>query len=128
MDVIVIGAGIGGLAIARVLLAAGHRVRVYGQAPERRTGGKALLAWSNGNAILDDLGISLAGVGARIDRIDALTPRGSCAPPWTSRTPPPATASRPGPSRAPPARPAGRRAALRRRPLRHGLPRRTPQR
>ncbi|MEV4570140.1 NAD(P)/FAD-dependent oxidoreductase [Nonomuraea sp. NPDC049419] len=76
MNVIVIGGGVGGLAIARVLLAAGHRVRVYEQAPERRTGGKALLVWSNGNAILDDLGISLADAGARIDRIDALTSTG----------------------------------------------------
>ncbi|MEV4801637.1 FAD-dependent monooxygenase [Nonomuraea sp. NPDC049421] len=76
MDVIVIGAGVGGLAIAHVSMAGGHRVRVYEQAPERRTGGKALLVWSNGNAILDDLGISLADVGARIDRIDALTSTG----------------------------------------------------
>ncbi|MFD1540502.1 FAD-dependent oxidoreductase [Nonomuraea guangzhouensis] len=76
MDVLVIGAGIGGLAVARVLLTAGHQVRVYEQAPARRTGGKALLIWSNGNAVLDDLGVSLDGVGARIDRIDALTAGG----------------------------------------------------
>ncbi|MEV1002612.1 NAD(P)/FAD-dependent oxidoreductase [Nonomuraea sp. NPDC050202] len=76
MDVLVIGAGVGGLAVARVLLAMGHRVRVYEQAPARRTGGKALLVWSNGNAILNDLGISLDDVGARIDRIDALTSGG----------------------------------------------------
>ncbi|RVX41416.1 FAD-dependent urate hydroxylase [Nonomuraea polychroma] len=76
MDVIVVGAGVGGLAVSRVLLAAGHRVRVFEQAPSRRTGGKAVLIWSNGNAILDDLGISLDGVGARIDRIDALSSRG----------------------------------------------------
>ncbi|MEQ4718859.1 FAD-dependent monooxygenase [Nonomuraea sp. B19D2] len=76
MDVLVIGAGVGGLAVARRLLAAGHRVRAYDQAPARRTGGKALLVWSNGNAVLNDLGVSLDGVGARIDRIDALTSGG----------------------------------------------------
>ncbi|MEV4113231.1 FAD-dependent monooxygenase [Nonomuraea sp. NPDC049695] len=76
MDILVIGAGVGGLAVARGLLAAGHRVRLYDQAPARRTGGKALLVWSNGNAVLDDLGVSLEGVGARIDRIDALTSGG----------------------------------------------------
>ncbi|WP_188196951.1 FAD-dependent oxidoreductase [Nonomuraea sp. SYSU D8015] len=76
MDILVIGAGVGGLAVARTLLAAGHRVRVYEQAPARRTGGKALLVWCNGNAILSDLGVSLDGVGARIDRIDGLTPDG----------------------------------------------------
>ncbi|WP_433473944.1 FAD-dependent oxidoreductase [Spirillospora sp. CA-142024] len=76
MDVLVIGAGVGGLATAQVLLAAGHRVRVYEQAPARRTGGKALLVWSNGNAVLNDLGISLDGAGNRIDRIESLTPDG----------------------------------------------------
>lgn len=76
MEILVIGAGVGGLAVARVLLAAGHRVRIYEQAPVRRTGGKALLVWSNGNAVLNDVGISLDDVGARIDRIDMLTAGG----------------------------------------------------
>jgi FAD-dependent urate hydroxylase len=76
VDVLIIGAGVGGLAVARALLAAGHRVRAYEQAPARRTGGKAVLIWSNGNAVLNDLGVSLDGIGARIDRIDALTADG----------------------------------------------------
>lgn len=76
MDVLVIGAGVGGLAVARALLADGHRVRVYEQAPARRTGGKAVLIWSNGTAVLHDLGVSLDGAGCRIDRIDALTSGG----------------------------------------------------
>ncbi|WP_055477693.1 FAD-dependent oxidoreductase [Sphaerimonospora mesophila] len=76
MEIIVIGAGVGGLSVARVLLAAGHRVRIYEQAPGPRTSGKAVLIWSNGNAVLNDLGVSLDGVGARIDRIDALTADG----------------------------------------------------
>jgi FAD-dependent urate hydroxylase len=76
MDVLVIGAGVGGLAVARVLLASGHRVRVFEQAPARRTSGKALLVWSNGNAILKDIGVSLDGIGNRIDRIDALASDG----------------------------------------------------
>ncbi|MFI0367900.1 FAD-dependent oxidoreductase [Actinomadura sp. 1N219] len=76
MEILVIGGGIGGLAAARELLADGHDVRVYEQAPARRTGGKAILIWSNGTAVLHDLGISLDGVGNRIDRIDALTSDG----------------------------------------------------
>ncbi|GLX02528.1 FAD-dependent monooxygenase [Microtetraspora sp. NBRC 16547] len=76
MEILVVGAGVGGLAVARGLLAAGHRVRVYEQAPARRTGGKAVLIWSNGNAVLNNLGISLDGVGTHIDRIDALTADG----------------------------------------------------
>ncbi|MFJ2028745.1 FAD-dependent oxidoreductase [Streptosporangium sp. NPDC087985] len=76
MEILVIGAGVGGLAVARGLLTAGHQVRVFEQAPAPRTGGKAVLIWSNGTAILNDLGVSLDGTGARIDRIDALTADG----------------------------------------------------
>ncbi|WP_217370865.1 FAD-dependent oxidoreductase, partial [Nonomuraea antri] len=76
MDVLVIGAGVGGLAVARSLLSAGHRVRIFEQAPSLRTGGAGLSIFSNGAAVLDDLGVSLDGAGGRFDRIDALTSDG----------------------------------------------------
>ncbi|MFI7531797.1 FAD-dependent oxidoreductase [Streptosporangium sp. NPDC049376] len=76
MDILVVGAGVGGLAVARHLLAAGHRVRVFERAAARRTGGAGLTMFSNGVAVLNDLGVSLDGVGGRIDRIDALTSGG----------------------------------------------------
>ncbi|NUP65487.1 MAG: FAD-binding protein [Nonomuraea sp.] len=76
MDVLVMGAGVGGLAVARSLLAAGHRVRIYEQAQAMRTGGAGLSIFSNGAAVLHDLGVSLDGVGGRFDRIDALTADG----------------------------------------------------
>jgi 2-polyprenyl-6-methoxyphenol hydroxylase-like FAD-dependent oxidoreductase len=76
MEIIVMGAGVGGLAIARTLLAAGHRVRVYERAPGPGRGGAALTIFSNGTAVLNDLGVSLDGAGARIDRLDALTAGG----------------------------------------------------
>lgn len=76
MDVLVIGAGVGGLAVARSLLAAGHQVRIFEQAPAMRTGGAGLSIFSNGAAVLHDLGVSLDGVGGRFDRIDALTADG----------------------------------------------------
>ncbi|MFC4907242.1 FAD-dependent oxidoreductase [Actinomadura gamaensis] len=76
MDVIVIGAGVGGLAAARRLLADGHRVRVFERAAVPRTGGAALTIFGNGAAVLSDLGISLDGVGGLIDRIDARTADG----------------------------------------------------
>jgi FAD-dependent urate hydroxylase len=80
MEIIVIGAGVGGLAVARGLLAAGHRVRVYEQAPVRPMGGAAVTIFSNGTAVLNDLGVSLDGVGARIDRLDAPAGAGSQGP------------------------------------------------
>src|ERR1700733_3673240 len=80
MEIIVIGAGVGGLPIARTLLAAGHGVRVYERAPAPGTGGAALTIFSNGTAVLNDLGVSLDGVGARIDRLDALTAGGRLGP------------------------------------------------
>ncbi|MBS2534283.1 FAD-dependent monooxygenase [Catenulispora sp. NF23] len=77
MDVIVIGAGLGGLATARRLLADGHRVRVFEQASERRTGGAGLGLFCNGQAVLHDLGVRLDGLGQRLDRIDARTAGGT---------------------------------------------------
>ncbi|RJL30892.1 FAD-dependent oxidoreductase [Bailinhaonella thermotolerans] len=76
MDVIVIGAGIGGLAVARALLPAGHNVRIYEQAPAQRTGGAGLTIFCNGAAVLHDLGVSLDGVSVPVDTIDALTSDG----------------------------------------------------
>ncbi|RBQ17828.1 hypothetical protein DP939_23500 [Spongiactinospora rosea] len=76
MDVLVMGAGVGGLAVARTLLAAGHQVRVYERALAPRTGGAAVTIFSNGTAVLSDLGVSLDGIGGRIDRLDAMTSGG----------------------------------------------------
>ena len=77
MDVIVIGAGLGGLAVARRLLMDGHRVRVFEQAPEQRTGGAGLGLFCNGTAVLHDFGVRLTGLGQRLDRIEARTAGGA---------------------------------------------------
>ncbi len=70
MKVVIIGAGIGGLATARGLLAAGHDVEVYEQAAELRTGGTGLILWSNGTGIVHDLGVSLAGLGCVLENVE----------------------------------------------------------
>lgn len=70
MDVIIAGAGIGGLALAHGLLADGHRVRVLEQAPAPRTGGAGVTIFSNGAAALAGLGVPLDGLGAIIDDLD----------------------------------------------------------
>jgi FAD-dependent urate hydroxylase len=65
--VLIIGAGIGGLAAARALLANGHDVAVFERADGLRTEGAAVTLWSNGTGVLGELGVSLDGVGSPID-------------------------------------------------------------
>lgn len=70
MEILVVGAGVGGLAAARGLSAAGHRVRVFEKAPALRTGGSAVTMWSNGSGILAELGVPLEDAGSRIDVLE----------------------------------------------------------
>ncbi|MGA7149745.1 MAG: FAD-dependent oxidoreductase, partial [Microbacterium sp.] len=51
MRVAIIGAGIGGLALARALQSRSHDVCVYERHPARRQGGAALTLWSNGTSV-----------------------------------------------------------------------------
>ncbi|HEX3490413.1 MAG TPA: FAD-dependent monooxygenase [Streptosporangiaceae bacterium] len=71
MRVLIIGAGIGGLAAARALLADGHEVAVFEQAEGLRRTGAAVTLWSNGTGILGELGVSLDGAGAPIDTLQS---------------------------------------------------------
>ncbi|OPC80478.1 hypothetical protein B4N89_05505 [Embleya scabrispora] len=70
MRILVIGAGIGGLAAARALHTDGHDVTVYERASALRTSGSALTLWSNGTGILADLGVPTEGLGAPIDLLE----------------------------------------------------------
>ena len=72
----VIGAGPGGLAVARGLLGAGHQVRVYERAADLRLGGAAVTLYPNGTAVLTALGVPLDGLGPRIDVLDTRTNQG----------------------------------------------------
>lgn len=67
MRVVVIGAGIGGLAVARALIADGHEVACYERADRLRTSGSAFTLWSNGTAVLHALGVLYDDLGAPID-------------------------------------------------------------
>ncbi|MFI1580756.1 FAD-dependent oxidoreductase [Embleya sp. NPDC020630] len=70
MRILVIGAGIGGLAAARALHTDGHEVTVHERASALRTSGSALTLWSNGTGILADLGVPTEGLGAPIDLLE----------------------------------------------------------
>ena len=76
MKVLISGAGIGGLAAARALIADGHDVTVFEQAAQLRHGGAAVTLWSNGSGVLSDLGVSLDGAGALIDVLETRDRRG----------------------------------------------------
>ncbi len=73
---IVVGAGPGGLAVARGLLSAGHHVRVYERSGDLRLEGAAVTLYPNGTAVLTALGMPLDGLGPRIDVLDTRTARG----------------------------------------------------
>jgi FAD-dependent urate hydroxylase len=70
MRVLIVGAGVGGLAAARALSTDGHDVTVHEQAASLRQGGAAVTLWSNGSGILSELKVSLDGIGAPIDALE----------------------------------------------------------
>src|SRR5688572_25292906 len=70
MDVVIVGAGIGGLALANGLAADGHAVRILERAPALRADGAAVTIFSNGAAAAAGLGVALDGLGGRIGTLD----------------------------------------------------------
>jgi len=74
--ILIVGAGVGGLAAARALNADGHDVVVFEQAVGPRDGGAAVTLWSNGTGILGELKVSLDGVGRQIDVLEQRDFRG----------------------------------------------------
>ncbi|MES0836063.1 FAD-dependent oxidoreductase [Nocardiopsis tropica] len=77
MDVVIIGAGVGGLAAAVGLRRRGHDVRVFERGEVLRTGGAALALWSNGTAALGGLGIDPTGLGRPTEVIIGSTHTGA---------------------------------------------------
>ncbi|MEU6127555.1 FAD-dependent monooxygenase [Saccharopolyspora sp. NPDC047091] len=76
MRVLVIGAGIGGLAVAKGLLDGGHDVAVFEHADALRDGGAAVTVWSNGTAALGQLGVTLEDVGRPLHSLKSITDSG----------------------------------------------------
>lgn len=68
-NIIIAGAGIGGLAAAANLIKAGHRVRVYEQAPELGEVGAGIQMSANGVKVLQSLGLGdkLEEIGVKPD-------------------------------------------------------------
>ncbi|MFF8562669.1 FAD-dependent oxidoreductase [Streptomyces albidoflavus] len=76
MKIVIIGAGLGGVATAYALTRAGHEVELYEQADELRKGGYGVILWPNATGILDHLGLDHTGLGHRLDRVNITSETG----------------------------------------------------
>ncbi|MEW9551268.1 FAD-dependent oxidoreductase [Nonomuraea sp. NPDC050783] len=71
MRVIVVGAGVAGLALARGLLAAGHEAEVYEESPEPRAAGGSVTLWPGSTAILAGLEVDPTRLGRRLETMES---------------------------------------------------------
>lgn len=75
LDVGIVGAGIGGLALGTLLARDGHKVRVYDQFETPKPIGSGLMLQQTGLAVLEQLGLraEIDKLGTRIERLWGLT-------------------------------------------------------
>lgn len=76
LRVLVVGAGVGGISVARGLLRDGHDVSVFERRPEVRAPGGAVTIWSNGETVLRQLGVDMDGAGQLLATVRAVTSTG----------------------------------------------------
>lgn len=76
LRILVIGAGVSGISVARGLLRDGHDVTVFDRRKDTRAGGGAVTIWSNGETVLRQLGVDMDGAGQLLSRVRVLTSRG----------------------------------------------------
>ncbi len=76
LRILVVGAGVAGISIARGLLRDGHDVTVFEQRPDMRPGGGAVTIWSNGSTVLDQLGVDMDGAGQLLSTVRIATSTG----------------------------------------------------
>ena len=76
LKALVVGAGVGGISVARGLLRDGHDVTVFERRPDARAGGGAVTIWSNGETVLAQLGVDMDGAGQLLSNLRVLTSTG----------------------------------------------------
>ena len=71
LKVVIIGAGMGGLATGIALRQAGYNVEIYDRVSDLRPAGAGISLWSNGVKVLNRLGLGkeIALIGGKMDRI-----------------------------------------------------------
>lgn len=74
--ILVIGAGVGGVSVARGLLRDGHDVTIFDQRPQVTAGGGAITIWSNGATVLEQLGVDMDGTGQLLSSLRVATSTG----------------------------------------------------
>jgi FAD-dependent urate hydroxylase len=74
--ILVVGAGVSGISVARGLLRDGHDVTVFDQRPNVTAGGGAVTIWSNGATVLQQLGVDMAGAGQLLSTVRVMTSTG----------------------------------------------------
>lgn len=75
LNVIIIGAGIGGLTAGIALTQAGHTVEIYERVRELRPVGAGISLWSNGVKVLNALGLktAMAAIGGQMNAMQYLS-------------------------------------------------------
>ena len=76
LRILVVGAGVSGIAVARGLLRDGHDVTVFDRRPNTAAGGGAVTIWSNGATVLQQLGVDMAGAGQQLSAVRVFTSTG----------------------------------------------------
>lgn len=76
LRVLVAGAGVAGMSIARGLLRDGHDITVFEQRPDNRPGGGSVTIWPNGSTVLEQLGVDMAGAGQLLSTVRISTSTG----------------------------------------------------
>jgi FAD-dependent urate hydroxylase len=76
LRILVIGAGVSGISVARGLLRDGHDVTVFDQRSNVQAGGGAVTTWSNGETVLRQLGVDMSGAGQLLSSVRVMTSTG----------------------------------------------------
>jgi FAD-dependent urate hydroxylase len=76
LRILVVGAGVSGISVARGLLRDGHDVTVFDQRPNATAGGGAVTIWSNGATVLEQLGVDMDGAGQLLSTVRVMTSTG----------------------------------------------------